>query len=417
MINGNQFSIQKKAVIFSEMDRERRGATYGFITRVKKSLSSSHDMEVSSKRLEKMKATFAADGWTFQGVKRRAGGGRKRKLSGNGFRSVIAGAEGTNARRLVKRRKFEAADGKMVKISRWTVKNYVKGKLVLSQPKMKGIRTHFDHHRRMRIAHCRWYLSLTAAQRLGVWYSDEMAWYIGLKPNVKNDVMFVKKGEQSKTNIVRMHKGDHSQIFSMWWTINASGVVAVRLYEEKMTVEFFQQTLKDYLKPKIDDYARSRQKLRHFYHDHVTNSSKLYEPSKMNDVFGEGRWLQFAPPICREQDGFITIAASEKRREHQRKNMVPKNDCPCDPTNGGRHVASSCPDLCLAEYGQGMLRSMLVKAVAAHEEVWRGNVKKKMYVVTRLVNKLNENKRFFQKLFDGHAARCQKVLDTNGDIT
>lgn len=415
--NGNQFSMEKKAVIFTEMKRERSRRTYGFIGRVKNSLAEHHQMDVTYGRLQKMKTEFADDGWTLQPKQRRPGAGRKRKLSTAGFRSVIAQAKNTNARRLVKKRKFEAANGEMVKISRLTVRNYVKGKLVLSIPKMKGIRTHFDHHRRMRVFHAQWYLSLSPTQRLGVWYSDEMAWYIGLKPNTKNDVIYVEPGEQSKTNIVRMHKGDSSQIFSMWWTVNKGGVVAVRLYEVKMTVEFFKETLNDFLKEKIPDFQRSRQKLRWWYHDHVTNSSKLYDEETMNDVLGEGKWLQFSPAICREQDGHITIAATNKRREHLRKNMVPKTHCECEPTAEGKHVPSSSPDLNLAEYAQGMLRTMLLKAVRSNEVEWKGNAKKKMMIIRQLVNELNQNKQFWRKLYEGHEARCQCVVDTKGDLT
>jgi len=404
-------------IIFTELKREKDEQLYGMIARVKKNLLERHNIDVSQRRLRMMKIQFVADGWTIVGTKRRKGGGRKRKLSDAGFAEVIRAAEGTNARRLVKKRKFEATDGRQVKISRNTVKNYVKDLLVLSVPKIVGIRTHFDHHRKQRIASAKWWLSLSAAHQQGVWFSDEMAWYIQLKPNIKNDVKFVKKGEQSTTNIRRMHKGDFSQIFSLWWTINKGGVVAVKLYSEKMTVEFFQKVLREDLKPKIKDWHRSRQKLRWWYHDHVTNSLTLYVPQQMNAIFGVGRWLQFSPPLCREQDGFITIAASEKRREHQRRNMVPKTVCNCEPTSNGKQVPSSSPDLNLAEYAQGMLRSMLVQAVEDGEEVWRGNVKKKMMIVSRLVNKLNENKRFFQKLYDGHTARCQKVVDTNGGLT
>lgn len=269
----------------------------------------------------------------------------------------------------------------------------------------------------MRLAHAEWWLKLTDAQKCGVWYSDEMAFYIKLKPNVKNDIIYVKKGQQSTTNIQRMHKGDMSQIFSMWWTINKDGVVAAKVYEEKMTVDFFRLTLNEKLKPAISEYSRSRQKLKFWCHDHVTNSSKLYDPDSMNAALGEGRWLQFSPPICREQDGFMTIAATQTRREYQRKKMVPKKKCDCDPTDGGRHVPSSSPDLNLAEYAQGMIRSLLLKAVNSKEEDWTGNAKKKMCIVMRLVNKLNEDKRFFFRLWDGHDARCKKVIASGGDIT
>ena len=137
----------------------------------------------------------------------------------------------------------------------------------------------------------------------------------------------------------------------------------------------------------------------------------------MNKLLGKDKWLQFSPPICREQDGFIDIEGSAKRKAHKRKNMVPKKKCCCEPTNNGKHVASSSPELNLAEFGQGMVRSMLFNEVKCENEVWRGNAKKKMAVVMRVINKLNENKLFFQKLWKGHPKRCQWVLDHDGDIS
>jgi len=212
--------------------------------------------------------------------------------------------QGSNARRVSKEFKFEAQDGRMVKVSNMMVSRRAKKEnLVLSQPKVRGIRVHFSHHQKMRMAHCKWILSLSPAQLQGVWYSDEMAWYI----HFKNDVKYVNKGEQSTTNMHRLHKGDTSKIFWMWWCINKSGVVAFRCYTEGMGVEYFQKVLQEDLKPRIKDFARDRAKLRHFYHDHVTNSNILYDETKMNDVFGAGKWIQFAPPICRQPDGQMWI--------------------------------------------------------------------------------------------------------------
>jgi len=80
-------------------------------------------------------------------------------------------------------------------------------------------------------------------------------------------------------------------------------------------------------------------------------------------------------------------------------------------------VASSSPDLNLAEYGQGMLRKLLNDAIRDGKEEWRGNAKKKMAVVKRLVEQLNTKKWWFQRLYDGHADRCRKVLQSDGGLT
>ena len=89
----------------------------------------------------------------FYTGKRRPGGGRKRKLSDLGRENVFMEAEGSNSRKVAKKTKFQSRSGAMVKICPNTVTNMVKSELVLSVPKIRGIRVHFDHHRRMRIEH------------------------------------------------------------------------------------------------------------------------------------------------------------------------------------------------------------------------------------------------------------------------
>jgi len=85
-------------------------------------------------------------------------------------------------------------------------------------------------------------------------------------------------------------------------------------------------------------------------------------------------------------------------------------------TNGGAHVPSSSPELNLAEYGQGMVRTMLGDVCRSEEFKWRGNANDKMIIVKTVINRLNENKSFFKKLWDGHPRRCQWVIEHDGEI-
>lgn len=418
-VSGVQFTIDQRAHIYSELKDEEDKADYGSIQRVRKRLREKFGITVSKNSLIISRKKYRAEGWQFMDQKRSPGGGRKRKFSDAALDEMKDQLKGSNARRVSKKLKFERrSDGKKVKVNRMTLSRLAnKENLVLSQPKVKGIRVHADHHKKMRVSHAKWFLNLPDAHKMGVWYSDEIPFYIQPKPNVKNDVIFVEKGQQPSTNVHRHHKGDSSQLFSLWWTINKLGVVAVRVYTENMGVDYFQEVLRSELKPVVHRYDRSRQKLRHWYHDHVTNSSKLYDTEEMDEVFGAGRWLQFAPKICREPDGQMWIEPTAKRRGFFRAKSKAKTECSCIPTNGGAQVPSSSPDLNLAEYAQGMLRTMLNDSIRDGEEEWRGNVTKKMAVVKRLVNKLNDDKPFFRKLWDGHSRRCQKVVESEGGLT
>jgi len=94
-----------------------------------------------------------------------------------------------------------------------------------------------------------------------------------------------------------------------------------------------------------------------------------------------------------------------------------KNDiCPCPPTDRGKHVPSASPELNLAENAQGYVRQLINDACKFGDEEWRGSVKKKMAVVMRIVNKLNDNGRYWKKLHHSQVRRCQWVLSHDGEI-
>lgn len=97
----------------------------------------------------------------------------------------------------------------------------------------------------MRILHCLALLAWPAAKLANLWYSDEQGWSVTRRVNVKNDVIMVKKGEQSSTNIFRHTKSDESYCFSHWWVISRTGVKCSVLYEGTMDVKRFHKFLKN----------------------------------------------------------------------------------------------------------------------------------------------------------------------------
>ena len=284
-LKGNeQFSIEWKALIFTELKAGENTPPYGQLPRVKQRLQEKHHNTVTLKRLWKIREAHRLDGWQFPVGKRRAGAGPPLKYTEAAIEKMVTKATGSNARAVAKK-------------------------------------------------------------------------------------------------------------------------------------QYFREVLTLRLKPSIPSYNRSVVKLQHFYHDHVTNSTELYDEDEMNAAVGTGKWIQFAPKLCRVPDGRMWIDETDKRKGHWRKQTKPNPNCRCAATDNGKQVPSSSPDLNLAEYAQGMLRKMLNDAIRDGSEVWRGSVKKKMQVIMRLVNQLNGNKAFFKKLWAGHPARLQKCLATDGGLT
>ena len=98
--------------------------------------------------------------------------------------------------------------------------------------------------------------------------------------------------------------------------------------------------------------------------------------------------------------------------------MVPKKVCDCnaDDSLTGKFVPSAAPDLNLIEYLNGYLRQVLWEMVQSGEEEWKGNPKKKIEVLKRAMNRVNEKASFFRHLYDDHIARCQKIIAAGGDL-
>ena len=66
-------------------------------------------MDIPLKRLDLIRKKYREEGWRLVVTKRRSGAGVKRKLSEKGVADVLKAAEGQNASRISKKRRFDAA--------------------------------------------------------------------------------------------------------------------------------------------------------------------------------------------------------------------------------------------------------------------------------------------------------------------
>lgn len=370
-------------------------------------------LTVSTRALKKIRTFYEDNGWEFTGDEQKKSG-RPHKLTDRGEKRLARDMLGHNASETVRTHTYASRKRRRKEtVSRWTAYRVAdKENLVIAQPKVVRIRNYTAHHCVQRVYFANWWLSLTPAQKKGVWFSDEMSFPIALPLNVKNDIVYCEKGKQSVTNRRHATKGDSGKCFSMHWTINQDGVCYVLLYKDMMNVKFFHETLKKYMKEPIDKYRGSEFELVHWYHDHVTNSSDLYKPSVMNRLVGKDLWMQFAPKGCREPNGRSYIAPVNGRTGYWRNQSKPAEVCHCAPTNEGCHVPPASPQLNLSEYGQGYLRKLVFDHCGG---AWSGNPQSKMDIVTLCVNELSKNKDYFKKLYGMLDDECRDVIKKKGD--
>lgn len=417
---GHNISSEHHAIIFTHLKATRYDDVYGLIQKVRKIINDENpEINISERGLRKLRDKYRKNGYQFLvGDDRRSG--RPRILTIEGQNNVLKDVLNHTQRGTARKKIYLSTDDTLIKVSRTTVHRIsCRGDLVVSVPKQIRISYHFDHHLRCRIAWAHYILNLSNLNRRRIWYGDEMSWPITLTPNVKNDIMMVKKGDQTKTNLFRITKGSTGKCFSLCWFISYEGVLFAHLYEDMMTVDKYRDMLVKFLKPVIAQKSRSMYKLGKLYHDHLTNSDKLHEFAFMDAVIGKGKWLPFSPKLCREQKGHIDIPAFDngrhKIRAHKRRKMVAKEVCDCELGNG-EFVPSASPDHNLIEYGNGYLRKLVWDMVAAGEVEWKGSTKHKMNVIRQTINKLNENRRYFWRLYDGHVDMCRKILASNGAV-
>ena len=79
-------------------------------------------------------------------------------------------------------------------------------------------------------------------------------------------------------------------------------------------------------------------------------------------------------------------------------------------------VASSSPELNMAETAQGYLRQLVVEDHLSGKVKWCGKVKHKMQIVKDKVKEMNEDKEYWQKIFSRVKSRAQEVVDSGGDL-
>jgi len=419
---GHNFSPEVRAVIFTHMKAAKNEPRYGVVKRVQKRIRDENpELDIGYDSLKKTFKKYRLNGFVFYGDDERRSG-RPRILTAAGQQAVLTDVLNNTQRGTARTHRYESTDNnKMIKVSRTMVHRVAhRGGLVVSTPKVIRIGHHFSHHLRMRMLHAQFILSLTPLQRRCIWYSDEMSFPVTLSPNIKNNIMMVKKGDQSTTNLFRTTKGSTGKCFSLFWTISYEGVQCQYLYENMMDVKIFHEVMLKFVKPAVAGKIDSMYKCGLFFHDHVTNSQKLHDSKIMDSACGKGCWLKFSPPLCREQDGFINMPAvvcanGRKIKAHQRIRTVAKKHCVCNVSNG-KFVPSSSPDNNLIEYTNGFLRQIVWNLVSSGEFQWKGSVRHKMSIVMHAINIVNEKRSYFSKLYDHHVDRCNKIIASNGAI-
>ena len=107
-------------------------------------------------------------------------------------------------------------------------------------------------------------------------------------------------------------------------------------------------------------------------------------------------------------------------RAYERKNCEAKTECDCSTTEAfvkaGQFVPSAAPDLNLIEMANGYLRQLVWEECSEGREEWKGSVAKKMEVVKRCTNTMNQKRSYWWKLYDRHDVRCQKIIDAEGEV-
>jgi len=413
--NGTRYNMTERAIIFVVVKEEFAHAPYGYITRTLERLRG-HNVEASIATIRRAQEKYATNGWQFDG-KDGHRSGRKRKLSATGVTELVAAVTGSQIRAVAKTQRFSSPSGEQVTVGRATITRHaVQNHLVKSVPKVIRIRPHTDHHRRMRCISANWLLLLSDEELDGIWWADEMSWPIRLTANRQNDVIWVPQGQQSSTNIVRATKGDTRQMFSLFWCVNSDGPLCFKLYAGMMDTDFFHELLLDEVQPVVRKLRRTSSRLRLFWHDHVTNSQRFQDPTAMNTALGAGKWLHFAPPICREENGVIHVAAVPgKRRAYDRKRMSPKKHCDCE-VKSGAFVASSSPDMNMVEYANGLLRANVYAVCNSGGKTWTSSVVNNMQIVTDEIKKLAADKPYWRNLINSARRRAREIVDVDGNV-
>jgi len=189
------------------------------------------------------------------------------------------------------------------------------------------------------------------------------------------------------------------------------------MYEKYMDVDYFHEVMTDHLLPARVRADRTSYPMTSLYHDHVTNSSSLYDPAFMNKVCGVGRWLQFAPPICREFRGkMVHVKATKKCRAYERKQNEACLECKFDDLFPQLLVPSASPELNLAENAQAELLRRLNNHLRDTKTRWSGSVSTKMKMLKDIIMELDADKTYWSRLYGSLRGRWQQVVESGGDL-
>ena len=94
-----------------------------------------------------------------------------------------------------------------------------------------------------------------------------------------------------------------------------------------------------------------------------------------------------------------------------------KKICDCQPELKGRFVPSAAPDDNLIENVNGYLRQTLWQMCQSGEEEWKGSVETKMNIIRRAINKINNDRSYFWRLYRSHPDRCRRIIVSGGEIS
>ncbi len=187
------------------------------------------------------------------------------------------------------------------------------------------------------------------------------------------------------------------------------------MFFQKFGKKFYQGVLlREILKPRVKVLCRTGKSPSLYYHDHATNADLHDDQKVLDDVFGSCKVLPFAKKLGREARGREYIQPVDRKPFWRAKN-VPKSVCDCDMSLFA--VSSVFPTLNLVENVNGYLRSVWQRECGPQGKLqWYGGKQKRIDVLDKCVRIVNEDKKFFRKLYDNAHVRHEHVRDSQGEI-
>ena len=150
-----------------------------------------------------------------------------------------------------------------------------------------------------------------------------------------------------------------------------------------------------------------------YWHDSCMNGGKPVE--MLNEVFGEGKWLDRAPKPCKFRVGErdVNIKASSKRKAHKRTIGIfkPKERCGCNlPPNA---LCSKAPDLNGVENVWNKVETDLKEL--GKREGWPKNREELIERLKQILDGIPNS--YFKKLYASYPDRWRKCVKLGGRMT